>query len=477
MFIGNNPMNLALTKVSDDELVRRIDSARQSVALYAPGVGLAVANALCRATVRLRGNVKVALDVSQKSVDMGFLEPEAIRRIWYAQSEHSETGYIFYHVSGIRLGTLFVDSEPPLAFVPFAKLMEDENMPVVAACPSGIEVPAMDVGTFGQDLAQTIVKVGMVRELCDVELSPARPLSEIRKENEALREQAAESERRVAEAAVRMAEAEKKVAEAEAKMAEAERRVADAGKKAVEEYKKAFTLRKVDFSVHCDPNSLDRRKVTIPPYFLVGMKSDAAAKLQAKYQLFPDADSILAEVNAAHSDDGESAEDFSNAVESFRRLFLLRVRSFGSFERIKDCQLAELEIIKLKDLGRKVNWHIQEAMFKHVKENVTKLADALSPQLGRIDLVQLNKMHRYSWNFFEPAPARKIFIIVMTKLAKKHIAEFKVEVKFSTTLVDESLMNDQAFREALAEAVLDRNRLVDKCEQKFNSDELLPLIG
>ena len=466
-------MNLALTKVSDDELVRRIDSARHSVALYAPGVGLAVADALCRATVRLRGNVKVALDVSHKSVDMGFLEPEAIRRIWYAQSEHSETGYIFYHVLGMRLGVLFTDSEPPLTFAPFAKLMEDENMPVVAACPSGIEVPAMDVGTFGQDLAQTIVKVGMVRELCDVELSPARPLSEIRKENEALREQAAESERRAAEAAVKMAEAEKKVAEAEAKIAEAERKVADAEKKAVEEYKTKFTMRKVDFSVHCDPNSLDRRKVTIPPYFLVGMKSDAAAQLQAKYQLFPDAASILAEVNSAHSDDKESAKYFSDAVESFRRLFLLRVRSFGSFERIKDSQQIEEEIKKLKELGRKVNWHIQQAMFKHVKDNVNKLADALAPQLESIDLEQLNKKHLYSWNFFQPAPAREIFIKVMTKLAKEHIADFEVEVKFSTTLVDERLMNDQAFRKALAEAVLDRNRLVDKCEQKFKIDELL----
>lgn len=469
-------MNLALTKVSDEELIRRIDSAKQSVALYAPGVSLAVADALCRATMRLRGNVKVAIDVSQKSVDMGFLEPEAIRRIWHTQSEHSETGYIFYHVPGMRIGVLFIDSEPPLAFAPFAKLMEDENMPVVSACPSGIEMPAMDVDTFVQDLAQTIVKVGMVRELCDIEIAPARPLSEVRKENEALRKQAAESVQLAVESAVKMIEAEKKVAEAEAKIAEAEKMVEDARKKAVEEYKKAFTLRKVDFSVHCDPNSLERRKVAIPPYFLVGLNSDAAEKLQAKYQLFPDADRILAEVNSAHSDDDESAEDFSAAVDSFRRLFLLRVRNFGSYERIKDSQQVEFEIKKLKDLGRKVNWHIQDAMFKHVKENVNKLADALAPQLARIDLKQLNEMHQYSRDFSSPASAREIFIEVMTKLAENHIAEFKVEVKFTNTLVDESLMNDQAFREALAEAVLDRNRLVDKCEQKFNIDELLPSI-
>jgi hypothetical protein len=94
--------------------------------------------------------------------------------------------------------------------------------------------------------------------------------------------------------------------------------------------------------------------------------------------------------------------------------------------------------------------------------------------LGRIDLEQLNKKHLYLSNFLKPPSARDIFIEVMTRLAGKHIADFKVEVKFATTLVDESLMNDQAFREALVEAVRDRNNLFDKPEQQFKIDELLP---
>ena len=465
-------MNLALTKVSDEELIRRIDSARQSVALYAPGVGLAVADALCRATVRLRGNVKVALDVSQKSVDMGFLEPEAIRRIWHVQSEHSETGYIFYHVPGMRIGVLFMDSELPLAFVPFAKLMEDENMPVVSACPSGIEVPAMDVDIFVHDLAQTIVKVGMVRELCDIEISPARSLSEIRKENGALREQAAESERRAAEAAAKMAEAEKKVVEAEAKIAEAERRVADAGKKAVEEYKKTFTLRKIHYTLHCNPSALNRRKVTIPSHLLVGMNTEAAAKLQAKYTLFPDVGRIVEEVNSAHSNDGESISHFLEKEEAFRRMFSIHVSNYGLFMRIKDTSEVEEMVEHLKGIGNKITRHVQTAMFNHVKESIDKLANDLAPQLEKLDVRRLRQLYFLDENAQEDA--RWIFVQDMTRLAKEHVADFNVKIDFTTTLVDEKLMTDSAFRKGLVEAVRNRNKLFYKPEQKFDINELLP---
>ncbi len=67
-------MNLILQRVDDSELIRRIDAANSSVALYAPGVSVAVAWALHRAAWRLGGAIKVVLDVSQKSVDMGIIE-------------------------------------------------------------------------------------------------------------------------------------------------------------------------------------------------------------------------------------------------------------------------------------------------------------------------------------------------------------------------------------------------------------------
>ena len=57
-------MNLILQRVDDSELIRRIDTANSSVALYAPGVSVAVAWALHRAAWRLGGAIKVVLDVS-----------------------------------------------------------------------------------------------------------------------------------------------------------------------------------------------------------------------------------------------------------------------------------------------------------------------------------------------------------------------------------------------------------------------------
>ena len=80
-------MNLILQRVDDSELIRRIDAANSSVALYTPGISVAVAWTLHRAAWRLGGAIKVVLDVSQKSVDMGYLEPAAVEIIWKLQQD------------------------------------------------------------------------------------------------------------------------------------------------------------------------------------------------------------------------------------------------------------------------------------------------------------------------------------------------------------------------------------------------------
>ena len=100
-------MNLFLQHVDDNELIRRIDAAEKSIALYAPGVSVAVAWALHRAAVRLEGAVKVVFDVSQKSVDMGYLDPAAVEIIWKLQ--YGLGSQMFYHLPGLRLSSLFVD--------------------------------------------------------------------------------------------------------------------------------------------------------------------------------------------------------------------------------------------------------------------------------------------------------------------------------------------------------------------------------
>ena len=94
-------MNLLLQRVDDSELIRRIDAADSSVALYAPGVSVEVARALHRAAWRLGGAIKVVLDVSQKSVDMGYLEPAAVEIIWKLQQDLGVQ--IFFHLPGLRM--------------------------------------------------------------------------------------------------------------------------------------------------------------------------------------------------------------------------------------------------------------------------------------------------------------------------------------------------------------------------------------
>ena len=100
-------MSLFLQRVDDGGLTRRIDEANSSVALYTPGVSAAVAWALQRAAWRLGGVIKIVLDVSQKSVDMGYLEPAAVKIIWKLQQDLGVQ--IFFHLSGLRMGALFAD--------------------------------------------------------------------------------------------------------------------------------------------------------------------------------------------------------------------------------------------------------------------------------------------------------------------------------------------------------------------------------
>ena len=103
---------LVFTHVSDADLARRIKDARTSVTLYSPGIGEKVAEALVERFRGLGNAVKVVLDVSQKSVDMGYLAPRAVERLWKGAVDEGWTQ--FFHLSGLRLSVLAVDNEPLL---------------------------------------------------------------------------------------------------------------------------------------------------------------------------------------------------------------------------------------------------------------------------------------------------------------------------------------------------------------------------
>lgn len=434
-------MNIILQRVDDNELIRRINTAKSSVALYASGVSAVVAQALCDAVKRLRGVVKVVFDVSQKSVNMGFLEVEAVKKIWFSQWDMGTT--MFYHLPGLRLGVLFIDDEEALVYVPPAKLMEDENYQQVLGCPSGLEI-VEGSGLFdARAITVEPVSEMMVAQMCCGDLKPARPLSEI----------LSEGERKVAEAEQRAEEAEKRAAEAETKAAEAE-------KKAVDEYKAQFKIRRVEFSVRSQPTAIGRKRATIPSMFLVGLGNEAEKKLNANYRLFPEEEEIEAYITKKYPE--ESIAKFAEKEKEIRDKYLLCVPRFGSYVRTKDIEQYDQAISALGELGDKVGKHVREALAAKIDDAIEGLYSILEEQWKKTKdpwIVQYRAKH--------PGDDRvihDIFVAEMKNGAKGTdalVGKFVPEIHSYSTPIDEALAENEEFLTALSKILWKRNNSAD----------------
>ncbi len=431
-------MNLILQRVDDNELIRWIDSANSSVALYAPGVSVAVAWALHRAAWRLGGAIKVVLDVSQKSVDMGYLEPAAVEIIWKLQRDLR--AQIFFHLPGLRLGSLFVDEGRALVYAPVAKLMEDECYGQVTRCPSGLEVVEGKCAIDVRELALVIVDESMVARICDIKLKPAKSLSAIRAEYEQ-----------------RIVETEKKVEEAEKRARDAEKRAEEAEKKAVEDYKNRFKIRKVEFSVRSQPAAIGRKRVTIPSMFLVGVGNEAEEKLLANYRLFPDEKEIAKYITEKYPDEG--IDKFAEMEKSIRDKYLLYVPHFGSYVRTCDMKAYEKEIAALEDLGKKVGEHIREALGKKIDDAIEGLYKALEQQWKKSNDPWFEEYLRK-----HPQASRDRHEIFMTEMkfgakgTNALVENFVPTIDHSSTPIDEALAENKEFIAALRKALVKWNR-------------------
>ena len=437
-------MNIIIQRVDDNELIRRIDAAKVAVSLYAAGVSVAVAWALHRAAVRLDGNVKVVLDVSQKSVDMGYLEPAGVEIVWKLQQARKEQ--LFYHLSGLRLCSLFVDDEPALVYAPVARLMEDEYCEQVLRCPSGIEVGEVGGEMDVRELAVVVVDEPMVMRLCD--LKPAKPLSVIK----------AEYERRIVDVKEEVAEAEQKVAAAEKRAIAAEKRADEAESKAVEKYKAQFKIRKVEFSVHSQPAAIGRKRAHIPSMFLVGLGNEAEKKLIANYRLFPDEGEI--ETYIAKKYPEESIAKFAEMEKHIRDKYLLCVPRFGTYVRTKDLDAYDKSVKDMEAFGKKVGNHVREALKAKIDAAIEGLYKILEEQW---------KKSRDPW-FDEyrakhPKASRdrhEIFVAEMRSGAKGTDAlvdKFIPEIDSFSTPIDETLAENAEFLMALRKMLSKRNRI------------------
>ena len=444
-------MNLILQHVDDTELIRRISSAGQSVALYAPGVSIAVARALCAATARLNGAVKVVLDVSQKSVDMGYLAPEAVELIWRTQRD-SGTGQ-FCHLSGLRLGSLFVDDKPALVYASVAKLVEDECVEQVMRCPSGLEVCEGNCTMDVRVLPVVAVDEPMVARLC--KLRPAKSLSSIKTECE---EKVAAAQQRVDAAEQRAQAAEKFAAEAETQ--------------AVEKYKAQFKIRKVEFSVRSQPTAIGRKRVSIPSMFLVGVGSEAEKKLLANYQIFPDKDEIDKYIAAHYPQEGIA--QFAELEESIRGHYLLNVPHFGSYVQTKDIDDFKDKVETLKQLGKKVGQHIREALSKRIDAAIENLYRILEAQWALSRDPWYDEFRRKHPK--ESRDRHTIFVAEMkagTKGTDALIEKFIPEIDCFSTPIDEALTESEEFIRALHGVLVKRN--LSECTAKLHINDLIPV--
>ena len=431
-------MNLILQRVDDSELIRRIDAADSSVALYAPGVSVTVAQALHRAAWRLGGAIKVVLDVSQKSVDMGYLEPEAVEMIWKLQRDLGTQ--IFFHLSGLRMGSLFVDEGRALVFASVAKLMEDECYEQVTRCPSGLEVVEGKCAIDVRELSLVVVDESMGARICDIKLNPAKSLSAIKAEYEQ-----------------RIVEFEKKVEDAEKRAKDAEKRAEEAEKKAVEEYKNRFKIRKVEFSVHSQPAAIGRKRATIPSMFLVGVDNEAEEKLLANYRLFPDEKEIAKYIAGKYPDEG--IDKFAEMDKSIRDKYLLYVPHFGIYVRTCDMEEFEKEIAALKDLGKKVGAHIREALGKMIDAAIKGLYKILEQQWKKSNDPWFEEYLKKN-----PQASRDRYEIFMMKMkfgakgTNVLVENFVPRIDSSSTPIDEALAENEEFIAALRKALAKWNR-------------------
>lgn len=457
-------MSVILQRVTEEELARRIDSAQESIILYAPGVKELVAESLCRAFHRLRGRAKVVLDVSQKSVDMGYLTPSAVDRIWGLQVEflngdngHSGVKGPFFHLPGLRIGVLVVDGSEALVYAPFAEKMEDDCLPVVQACPSGVEAMLSELCAEYDSLELTAVTATMVEPFGTIALRPARTLSEIRKDYEE-RIKAVEEEKR----------------EAEERCAKAEEKAKMASEKAVEEYKSQFKIRKVELSISSQPASIGRKRVNIPAMFLVGIGNEVERNLIANYKLFPDTEEIDQAIGKEHK--GESISDFVNKEKAIREKYLIQVPNFGSYIRSGALPDFEKDIRELRSIGEKVGAHMRKAMSGIVDKALEELFAILNAQWANSKDPWW--MEYYRKHLVDRLSIKDIFMSEMRKGPKGTIAiidNYSPEVTCFSTPIDESLANDDDFLQALEDAIRKINGRSKDGKDKLRLEDLIAL--
>ena len=479
-------MTLLVKPISEEFIIERIQAAQSSVALYAAGVSENIAAALCQAAEQLCGNVKVALDVSRKSIEMGFLDKRALSCLWKCKCEETSGRFGFYFVAGIRLCSLFVDDGPVLVYPALSPNFEEGNMGECLACPNSflLDAEEIDVNDLGRDIAQEPVTVEMVKSLCDdMNDVESKTLAEIRQEQkdagreEGLRESAEKvdaAERRAEEA---VAQKEEAVAQAEEARKESDKLREELAKKKEEiiaDYEKNAKIRRVEFSVtECLMSGCN---LALPAEYL--SKRDAVrSRLKARYQLFDKDEKVDATVD--YEFNGKQRKCtlgyFAMRVKEIRQNLVFSAGpTFGNFVFGDDIKALEEAVAELKVMAEALKKKLPEAIREKADKKIDDLFKDVYPIMKAKPSDELREMINCVWAGLSGKELmqrmKEYFIVEMQGEIDKATGFFAPEIVFGETIYPLSTLRDSKFREAVKKGLKRSKKHCDlKIDEIFDS--------
>ncbi len=479
-------MTQIVKPISSELIVERIQAAHSSVALYAAGVSEDIAAALCQAAERLCGYVKVALDVSRKSIEMGFLDKKALSSLWKCKCEEPTGRFGFYSVAGIRLCSLFIDDGPVLVYPALSPNFEEGHLGECLACPNSFMLDAEDVhlNDLGRDIAQEPVTVEMVMSLCDgMGDAESKTLAEIRQEQkdagraEGLRESAEKveaAERRIDEAEKQKEEAVEQAEEARKECGRLKEELAKKREEIIADYEKNAKIRRVEFSVtECLMSGCN---LALPAEYL--SKRDAVrSRLKARYQLFDKDEKI--DATADYESNGQKKKCtlgyFAMRVKEIRQNLVFSAGpTFGNFVFGDDIKALEEAVAELKVMAEALKKKLPEAIREKADKKIDDLFKDVYPIMKAKPSDDLREKINCEWADLSGKKLmermKEYFILEMQDEINKATGFFAPEIVFGETIYPLSTLRDSKFRDSVKRGLKrSKKGLEQKIDEIFDS--------
>lgn len=321
--------------LNDSSLMERINSAKHSVSLTAPGVNMDIAVALNDAVERLDGNVHLLIDKSPESYRLGFNDPDAIRFLQKCIQKHGLDS--FRCEKGIRMGVLNVDDEV-LYFLPESVLMEElsddfYNSAYTDETEQGVPIGKTNLSEMWVPNMEQLEEI-KTPQTKEEQLQAEN--SELKQENEKLRKE------------IKNLEKEK-------------------GKLPIQE-----NLKFVD--IEGSQYRLNMLKIKVPGKFMTD-RNDVSARMESKYLVLDAAESLDEQVEISINGKKKlyKISNFSKEIDDLRKNYTVML---GKWKRAILSTKKEAFEAECENLSR-LSFSIKEALTEKIKTKIDKRVDEL----------------------------------------------------------------------------------------------------